>query len=145
MKSGFKILDSDMHLREPADLWDKYMDKEWRDRAPKVLSSTARSSAMVLIEGKILQGYKPSYRGGIFDATRIDEQIADYRARGFDATTQLEAMDREGLDVAALYPSIGLGIMMRDDMDPKLAAAIARGYNDGLQDFCPTERTPLTG
>ena len=23
MKSGFKILDSDMHLREPADLWDK--------------------------------------------------------------------------------------------------------------------------
>ena len=96
MKSGFKILDSDMHLREPADLWDKYMDPEWRDRAPKILSSTARSSAMVLIEGKILQGYKPSYRGGIFDATRIDEEIADYRARGFDAKTQLQAMDREG-------------------------------------------------
>ena len=26
MKNGFKILDSDMHLREPGDLWDKYMD-----------------------------------------------------------------------------------------------------------------------
>ena len=77
MKDGFKVLDSDMHLREPADLWDKYMDPEWRDRAPKILSSTARSSAMVLIEGTILQGYKPSYRGGIFDATRIDEEIAD--------------------------------------------------------------------
>jgi hypothetical protein len=37
MKQGFKILDSDMHLREPADLWDKYMDPEWRDRAPKIL------------------------------------------------------------------------------------------------------------
>ena len=47
MKNGFKILDSDMHLREPADLWDKYMEPEWRARAPKVLSSTARSSAMV--------------------------------------------------------------------------------------------------
>ena len=46
MKSGFKIMDSDMHLREPADLWDKYMEPEWRDRAPKILSSTARSSAM---------------------------------------------------------------------------------------------------
>src|SRR5215813_2984793 len=132
MKSGFKILDSDMHLREPADLWDKYLAKEWRDRAPKILSSTARSSAMVLIEGKILQGYKASYRGGIFDATRIDEEIADYRTRGFDAATQLQAMDREGLDVAALYPSIGLGIMMRDDMNPKLGAAIARAYNDWL-------------
>ena len=56
MKDGFKILDSDMHLREPADLWDKYMEPEWRERAPKILSSTARSSAMVMIEGKILQG-----------------------------------------------------------------------------------------
>ena len=88
MKSGFKILDSDMHLREPADLWDKYIDPEWRDRAPKILSSTARSSAMVLLDGKILQGYKPSYRGGIFDATRIDKEIAEYRARGFDAKTR---------------------------------------------------------
>lgn len=145
MKNGFKILDSDMHLREPAGLWDKYMDPEWRGRAPKILSSTARSSAMVLIEGKILQGYKPSYRGGIFDATRIDEEIADYRARGFDAKTQLEAMDREGLDVAALYPSIGLGIMMREEMDPKLSAAIARAYNDWLHDFCQADPKRLKG
>ena len=47
MKDGFKILDSDMHLREPGDLWDKYMEPEWRERAPKILSSTARSSAPV--------------------------------------------------------------------------------------------------
>ena len=145
MKSGFKIMDSDMHLREPADLWDKYMEPEWRERAPKVLSSTARSSAMVMIEGKILQGYQPTYRGGIFDATRIDKEIADYRAQGFDAKTQLQAMDREGLDVAALYPSIGLGIMMRDDMDPKLAAAIARAYNNWLYDFCQTDPKRLKG
>ena len=145
MKSGFKIMDSDMHLREPADLWDKYMEPEWRERAPKVLSSTARSSAMVMIEGKILRGYQPTYRGGIFDATRIDKEIADYRAQGFDAKTQLQAMDREGLDVAALYPSIGLGIMMRDDMDPKLAAAIARAYNNWLYDFCQTDPKRLKG
>ena len=31
MKDGFKILDSDMHLREPGNLWDKYMEPEWRD------------------------------------------------------------------------------------------------------------------
>jgi uncharacterized protein len=145
LKSGFKILDSDMHLREPADLWDKYMDPAWREHAPKMLSSTARSSAMVLIEGKILQGYNPSYRGGIFNASRIDKEIADYRARGFDAASQLHAMDREGLDVAALYPSIGLGIMMRSEMDPKLAAAIARAYNDWLHDFCRADPKRLKG
>ncbi len=60
MKSGFKIMDSDMHLREPADLWAKYMEPEWRDQAPNILSSTARSSAMVLLDGRILTGTKPA-------------------------------------------------------------------------------------
>jgi predicted TIM-barrel fold metal-dependent hydrolase len=129
-------MDSDMHLREPADLWIRYMPAEFRDQAPKILSSAARSSAMVLLDGKILQGYQPTYRGGIFDATRIDAEIASARERGFDNVSQLQAMDREGVDVAALYPSIGLGIMMREQINPKLAAAIARGYNDWLHEFC---------
>jgi predicted TIM-barrel fold metal-dependent hydrolase len=145
MKSGLKIMDSDMHLREPADLWDKYMEPEFRDQAPKVLSSTARSSAMVLLDGKILQGYQPTYRGGIFDATRIDAEITDARERKFDNISQLQAMDREGLDVAALYPSIGLGIMMREQMSPKLAAAVARAYNNWLYDFCQADPKRLKG
>jgi uncharacterized protein len=145
MKSGFKIMDSDMHLREPADLWDKYLEPEWRSRGPKVLSSTARSSAMVMLDGKILRGYEPTYRGGIFDATRIDSEIADYRARGFDNVSQLDAMNREGLDVAALYPSIGLGVMMRDDMDAGLSAAVARAYNNWLHDFCKADSKRMKG
>jgi predicted TIM-barrel fold metal-dependent hydrolase len=145
MKAGFKIMDSDMHLREPGDLWEKYMEPEWRDQAPKILSSPTRSSAMVLLDGKILQGYNPTYRGGIFDATRIDAEIADAKARDFDARSQLNAMDREGLDVAALYPSIGLGIMMREEVSPALAAAIARAYNNWLYDFCTTDPKRLKG
>jgi len=138
-------MDSDMHVREPADLWEKYIEPEWRDRAPKVISSPNRSSAMVLLDGKILKGYSPTYRGGIFDATRIDGEIAEARERGFDAASQLQAMDREGLDVAALYPSIGLGIMMREEMDPRLAAAIARAYNNWLYDFCRKDPRRLKG
>lgn len=145
MKNGFKIMDSDMHLREPADLWEKYLEAEWRDQGPKILSSTARSSAMVLVDGKILRGYQPIYRGGIFDATRIDAEIAEARERGFDAVSQLQAMDREGLDVAALYPSIGLGIMMREEIDSRLAAAIARAYNNWLYDFCQADPKRLKG
>lgn len=145
MKGGFKIIDSDMHVREPGDLWEKYMEPEWRDQGPRIVSSPSRSSAMVLLDGKALKGYPPTYRGGIFDATRIDAEIADARARGFDAVSQLSAMDREGLDVAALYPSIGLGVMMREEMNPRLAAAIARAYNNWLYDFCQTNPRRLKG
>ena len=81
MKDQLKIMDSDMHVREPGNLWEKYLEPEWRDRGPRIISSTARSSAMVLLDGEILKGYSPTYRGGIFDATRIDAEIADARAR----------------------------------------------------------------
>ena len=145
MKQGLKIMDSDMHLREPVDLWEKYMEPEWRAQAPKIISSPTRSSAMVLLDGKILQGYPPTYRGGIFDATRIDAEIMNARESGFDANSQLRAMDREGLDVAVLYPSIGLGIMMREEINPRLAAAIARAYNNWLYDFCQTDPQRLKG
>jgi uncharacterized protein len=145
MKAGFKIMDSDMHLREPADLWEKYLEPEWRERAPKILSSTTRSSAMVLLDGKLLKGYSPDYRGGIFDATRIDAELAGARVRGFDGVSQLEALDREGLDVAALYPSIGLGIMMREEIAPKFAAAVAKAYNNWLHDFCKADPERLKG
>ena len=27
--SGFKVIDSDMHIIEPADLWQRYMDRKF--------------------------------------------------------------------------------------------------------------------
>ncbi len=39
MKNGFKVVDSDMHLIEPADLWQRYIDRKFRDAAP--VGSTA--------------------------------------------------------------------------------------------------------
>ena len=36
-KRGFKVLDSDLHIIEPPDLWQRYIDPEFRDRTPRVL------------------------------------------------------------------------------------------------------------
>ena len=54
----------------------------------------------------------------------------------FDNIAQVGAMDKEGLDVAILYPSRGLFVLAIDGLDPELAAAIAKAYNDWLYDFC---------
>src|SRR5918995_5146104 len=34
-RNGFKILDSDMHVFEPHDLYLKYMNPKWGDRIPR--------------------------------------------------------------------------------------------------------------
>ena len=36
MINGYKVIDADAHMQEPADLWDKYVEKEFYDRRPKV-------------------------------------------------------------------------------------------------------------
>ena len=38
-KNGMKVLDSDMHLMEPVDLWDRYIDGKFKAMAPRGLTS----------------------------------------------------------------------------------------------------------
>jgi len=36
-KDGLKVMDSDMHIVEPANLWERYIDSAFKDRAPQGL------------------------------------------------------------------------------------------------------------
>jgi len=35
MSRTYNVIDADGHILEPLDLWDKYMDPAYRDRAPR--------------------------------------------------------------------------------------------------------------
>src|SRR5712692_10308396 len=35
MKNGYKVFDSDLHIMEPPDLWERYIDKEFKNVAPR--------------------------------------------------------------------------------------------------------------
>ena len=37
-KNGFKIIDAEMHIMEPVDLWDNYIDPVYKDNAPRRLN-----------------------------------------------------------------------------------------------------------
>src|SRR5437879_999920 len=54
-------------------------------------------------------------------------------------------MDQEGIAVAVVYPTRGLFAQGIDGMEPKLAAAIARAYNNWLYDFCAANPQRLIG
>jgi predicted TIM-barrel fold metal-dependent hydrolase len=82
-----------------------------------------------------------------------EEAYAAAEARGWDAVAQLEAMDREGMDLAVLFPSRGLFVLSlestavsdADGLEPEFAAAIARAYNDWLHDFVQVAPERLFG
>src|SRR5689334_23624225 len=115
MKDGYRVFDSDMHVLEPADLWERYIDPAFRHRAPRGTTRTPMDVG-VTVDGRdaftlSAQIARVSFQGGL-------ARFADDIARGFDARAQLTAMDREGIDVTVLYPSRGLFVHSISDLDP---------------------------
>ena len=51
-KAGFRILDSDLHLMEPPNLYERYLDQAYRDRRPQATSSRAGHYAGWIIDGQ---------------------------------------------------------------------------------------------
>src|SRR5690242_395909 len=147
-KDGYKILDSDMHIMEPPDLWDRYIDSRFKNRAPRgVTSSNVRDLRMAYPDGRdwarTTTRQNNSARGQNFERNQVV-----YRAdaeRGWTAEVQLAAMDVEGIDIAVLYPTRGLRALVVPDMDAEFAAAMARAYNNWLYDFCAKDPARLIG
>ena len=136
-KNGFKAMDSDMHVMEPCDLWQRYIDSKFADRAPIGLSRHKRDLG-IQVEGKIMPrpAEKPNPALGPIRERILNEKYREEEARNFDNVAQVRAMDKEGLDIAILYPSRGLFVLAVDGLDPDLAAAIAKAYNDWMYEFC---------
>jgi uncharacterized protein len=146
-KNGYKILDSDMHIMEPPDLWERYIDNKYKDRAPRgVTSSNVRDLRMVYPDGR---EWARADRGRNFTrGHNFDRNQGVYRSdaeRGWTAEVQLEAMDIEGIDMAMLYPTRGLRALVVPDMDAGFAAAMSRAYNNWLYDFCARNPARLAG
>jgi predicted TIM-barrel fold metal-dependent hydrolase len=153
---GPAIADSDMHVLEPPDLWQRYIDPAYRHAAPVGLTEMPRDMR-VKVKSHVMLRLGPvrpmrSAAGGPWRAEQ-ESAFAHAERRGWDATSQLEAMDAEGLDRAVLFPSRGLFVLGldtpqvvgQDGLEPGFAAAIARAYNDWLHDFCAADPRRLLG
>ena len=56
-KNGFKLIDAEMHVMEPVDLWQRYIDPEFRARAPRRLDER-RWDIRTLVEGEAWRRYR---------------------------------------------------------------------------------------
>src|SRR5687768_2296345 len=111
-KDGFRVFDSDMHVMEPPDLWQRYIDPEFRSKAPHGrISENVRDLGMIFpqVEPQARRTNGTPHRGRNFDKNQGIYRA--HSARGWTAEVQLEAMDTEGIDVAVLFPTRGLGIL----------------------------------
>jgi len=144
MKDTFSIVDSDAHVIEPHQMWTEYLEAQYRDRAPRPVGLTFgfefEGTTINLPEqwDPAMSAEELARRSERVQSTYA-ELFPDAYADGFSAPAQLVDMDKEGIDVAFLYPSFGLFVLAIDGLDPQLAAAVARAYNNWLSDFCQSD------
>jgi predicted TIM-barrel fold metal-dependent hydrolase len=138
MGRTYNVIDSDGHILEPLDLWNRYMDPAFRDRAPRLITDTDGKQRLA-VESKVLgssKGLGAAGGVGARDGTVCDDTM-DYsegKPGGFDPHKRIPDMDADGIDAAVLYPTLGLFAGSIDD--PPLAAAACRAYNRWLADYC---------
>src|SRR5215216_1248582 len=131
------IIDADGHVLEPPDIWEKYIDPQYRDRAIRVRQGS-EGTEYLEIEGhpsKFFNLKTFTLLGGM--GRTQDEMLTVMREKNYleaapfgsmYAKERVELLDREGLRASILYPSIGLTWECETE-DLPLSLAYARAYN----------------
>src|ERR1044071_5891620 len=144
-KNGYKILDSDMHVFEPHDLYVKYMDAKWGDRIPRGQPrNTHGQIKFTFADGKrtrpsgtqVLATTSPKPNSGKSSPgeAEVAHRYTKPLARHYDNRSQLDAMDEEGLDVAVLFRTFPLHC--DDSLEAEYANDLCRAWNNWMGDFC---------
>src|SRR5437667_9949656 len=162
-REGYLIMDSDLHMMEPDDLWARWLDEPYRTANPprffggqqRQLAQTAEDKGNAdTIMGMEVQGLAIPAHANAQGATASTRELRRRsrarhphfnvaRARGFDPASTLTAMDIEGIDVAVMYGTRGRQILCHDDLAPDYAAALARAYNNWAHDYCRSQPARL--
>jgi predicted TIM-barrel fold metal-dependent hydrolase len=158
MRDGYRIFDADRHVIEPLDLWRDHLPPHLRAHAPRLeylgdeplpdrVASPGPGGLVPIPPQPVVDG-RPLYRGMSARAWRELSAVGHRRPRSpalERPEAHIEDMDREGIDVALLYPTIGLLLLGLCPLDPALAIAFAGAYNRWLRAFCDHDPRRLLG
>ncbi len=138
------IIDADGHILEPPDVWEKYIDPAFRERAVRIrlnadgkeyLELDGRPSRFFNIKAFASLGGMGRSASEIVTSIKTQTYTEAAPFGAMDPKERIALLDQEGLRAAILYPSIGL-VWECETEDPALADAYARAYNRWIVDFC---------
>ncbi len=141
-------IDADGHVLEPSWLWEEYLEERYRPRALRIGVDESGLERLEL-DGRPSERTTKGVLGllgamGDLDVKRGPERryMDHIPYGGGDAQERIELLDKENLDKAVLYPTLGLLWECELD-DPELTIAYQRAYNRWIADFCRSSRGRL--
>lgn len=162
MLKGLQILDADCHVVEPLEMWQNYIEPEFRDRVPRKDLERSEQSLLKRLGSLNFKAALPNPMTGVtVEGEQIFNQISEKvwvegtwqmaknytvsALRNFDPPSQVRVLKNMGVDLSFLYPTVGLWMFSIDSMDPALTGALVRAYNNWIRDFCSYDNKLLQG
>ena len=137
VKNKSLVIDCDMHLLEPANLWEDYLEPRFRDRAIRIEINDLGKEQLIIGDQIVLPGGLAGL-GGI-EHNRLDLftrnlTYADGSPKAsYDPAARAALQDSWGVDAGVTFPTIGILPFPTDDQD--LASAYCRAYNTWAAEF----------
>ncbi len=130
----YTCISADSHVIEPGDLWLKYIDPKYRDRAPRLVRGETHDSYVcgdmeLLPIGSVAAAGVPGekiQRHGRFE-THVPRG-------GWDPHARLADMARDGVEAEVLYPTMAMRLFALKE--PDLQLACFQAYNRWVADYC---------
>lgn len=148
------IIDVDSHVYEPAAIWDRHLDADYRVPARTAFWHDVDEDGIetTILNGRRARALRKSginrhacWRPGLApeDIGRLDPDVPHPTTAGAsDPVARLRDMDAMGVDRALLFPTLFAEHFPLVE-NPDVAWALARAYNDWLIDFASADARRL--
>ena len=141
----YRVVSSDNHVFEPADLWTSRAPAKYKDRAPNLVSREDGDwwfydGYRVLGTGA---GSHPGLRFENPEELGKRSTIEDVLLGGYIPEEHVKDLDIDGVDVSIIYPTVGGTLYSVPDSD--LLTSMTSIYNDWLAEFCRAVPRRLKG
>ncbi len=140
----YPIISADSHITEAPDTYLAYIDRAWRDKAPRIVETAdgdvfqIDGMARPIQLGLVAAAGKPPdsiNRGGV--------KFSELHRGGWDPDARMADQDRDGVAAEIIYPTVGMLLCNHKDFDYKKACFDA--YNRWIAEYCGHHPARLLG
>jgi predicted TIM-barrel fold metal-dependent hydrolase len=131
-----RVVSSDSHVMEPADLWTARLDNKLKEQSPKVVKNEGQPGYSF-----VAPGVYPFPVAAIGAIGKSGDELKEHLTKGYEAARpggwdpaeRLKDQDIDGVEAEVLYTSLGMPLFSLPDTE--LQRACFKVYNDWLAEF----------
>ncbi len=139
-------VDADGHVLEAPDLWERYLEPKYRDRALRICSDE-RGLEYLEIDGRKSKLLRNGFPTGLGFMDRLAGIVYEREPRtgipyvdmaplgAMDPKERIQRLDLENIARTILYPTLSI-LWIAECPDEALTQAYVRAYNRWIVDFC---------